>query len=111
MTSELQVFKLEYVNNLYRVDTYFLAKIIAELPIFTIMPIIFTCILYPMVGLRYGFEYFSKAVLTVLLSSDCSLALGYVLSAISNNITTALGLAPVIIIPLMIFGGFLLQIE
>jgi ABC-type multidrug transport system permease subunit len=111
MTSELAVFKQEYMNNLYRVDTYFLAKTIAEFPIFCVMPILFISIEYPMIGLRRGIFHFLKAALTVLLTSDCALSIGYLLSCLAPSINAALGIAPIIIIPLMLFGGFLMQVE
>ena len=37
------------------------------------------------------------------------LSVGYLLSCVSPNVDVALGIAPVVIIPFMLFGGFFLN--
>lgn len=46
---------------LYNVDTYFLGKSLAELPLFLVVPVVWTMIAYPMIGLKSGFFYFAIA--------------------------------------------------
>ncbi|KPM06128.1 ABC transporter sub-family G-like protein 10 [Sarcoptes scabiei] len=48
-SSELPLFFREYSNGMYRTDTYFLAKSLAELPFQLFMPTLFIAILYYMV--------------------------------------------------------------
>ena len=47
---ELPIFMREHFNGTYRVDTYFITKQMAELPIFLTLPIVFTSIVYWMVS-------------------------------------------------------------
>lgn len=47
---ELPIFLREHFSGIYRVDTYYLAKIISELPQYILFPFLFTVILYFMAG-------------------------------------------------------------
>lgn len=51
ITSELPVFLREHKSNIYSVEAYFLAKSLAELPQYTILPMIYGTIIYWMAGL------------------------------------------------------------
>ena len=128
---ELPIFLREHFNGMYRTDTYYLCKQIAELPIFIVSPIIFICIFYWMVGFNEALDRFFMCMLVVLLVTQvvvsfgkwrwktmaqspvnekvpCSIP-GYFVSCISPNLQVALALAPPLIIPIMLFGGFFLN--
>lgn len=49
---ELPIFMREHGNAMYRTDVYFLAKTLAELPLYIIFPAVFVSICYFMVGLN-----------------------------------------------------------
>ncbi|XP_011645073.1 protein white isoform X3 [Pogonomyrmex barbatus] len=49
--AELPIFLREHKNGMYRTDVYFICKTLAEAPIFLAIPLIFTAIVYPMIGL------------------------------------------------------------
>ncbi|CAL8086724.1 unnamed protein product [Orchesella dallaii] len=59
---EIPVLTREHFNGTYRADAYFLAKTIAELPIYLFLPAIFTSISYWMVGLHSDLDRFFRAV-------------------------------------------------
>jgi len=107
--NELPVFLREHFNGMYRTDTYFLTKQLVELPLYIIEPLITLTILYWMVGLNPGAENFLIACAIVLLVVQVVLSLGYLLSCITPNVDIALAVAPVLIIPFMLFGGFYLN--
>ena len=48
--TERPVFLREQANKMYDVVPYYFAKTIAEIPVFTIIPLIFTAITYFLVG-------------------------------------------------------------
>ena len=123
---ELPIFLREHFNGMYRTDTYFLAKQIAELPVVLLAPAIFLGIMYYMVGLNAEFVKFAIALAIielmvqvvisfgkiVILFPDCSLQLlcaGYMISCLANSLEMALGLGPPLLIPLMLFGGLFLN--
>lgn len=107
--AELPVFLRESRSNLYRTDTYFLGKTIAELPLFVLIPVIFTSITYPMIGLRPDFVAFAIALALVTLVANVSTSFGYFISCSSSSISMALSVGPPIIIPFLLFGGYFLN--
>lgn len=121
---------------MYRTDVYFICKTLAEAPIFLAVPLIFTVVVYPMVGLYPDVKHFFIAAGIVALVANVStsfgiieihkqLALcvfslnnyptvfvplaGYLISCISNGVSMALSVGPPVIIPFMLFGGFFLN--
>eukprot|EP00092_Neocalanus_flemingeri_P095212 GFUD01121127.1.p1 GENE.GFUD01121127.1~~GFUD01121127.1.p1 ORF type:complete len:639 (-),score=177.01 GFUD01121127.1:95-2011(-) len=107
--SELPVFLREHFNGMYRSDVYFLAKNLVELPLSIVEPMIVITILYWMVGLNPEADRFFIAAGIVLLVVQVVISLGYFMSCIAPNIDIALAIAPVVIIPFMLFGGFYLN--
>ncbi|XP_011503805.1 PREDICTED: protein white-like [Ceratosolen solmsi marchali] len=107
--SELPIFLREHRNGIYRVDVYFLCKTIAEAPIFIAVPIIFTIITYPMIGLYPNIQHFLATTGIMILVANVSTSFGYFISCISKDISMALSIGPPIIIPFLLFGGFFLN--
>nr|XP_034308874.1 protein white-like [Crassostrea gigas]XP_034308875.1 protein white-like [Crassostrea gigas] len=107
--SEVPIFVREYGSKLYRVDIYYLSKIIVEIPIHVINPAIFMSILYWMSGLVYDNVEFWTAIGIAVLVANAAAGFGYVISAGAPSITAALALAPLLLMPLMMNGGFFLN--
>ena len=102
-----------------------------DLPLYLVEPVILTTILYWMVGLNPDVVRFFTACGIILLVTQVSskvpitllpkclfwilnnlqvvLSVGYFLSCLSPNVDVALAIAPVVIIPFMLFGGFFLN--
>ena len=58
----------EHFNGMYRTDTYFITRQMAEMPVQILSPFIFTCIFYWMVGLNDDPARFLMAcVINILL--------------------------------------------
>ncbi|XP_054167873.1 protein white-like [Oppia nitens] len=87
---EVPIFHREHDNGLYRVSSYFLAKMIAE-------------------NNNNNLDKFFYCLLTCILIANCATGLAYLVSCLSKNSTMALTIAPAILMPLMIFGGFFLN--
>lgn len=123
---------------MYRTDVYFLCKTLAEAPIFIAVPLLFTIIAYPMIGLYPGIDHFFITAGIVALVANVSTSfgmlfiiyimnntsiksylylfdrkifffIGYLISCISNNLSMALSIGPPVIIPFLLFGGFFLN--
>jgi hypothetical protein len=74
-------------------------------------PLIFGTVVYWMVGLRDSFEaYFTFCVILVLVA-NASVSLGYALSAIFRNTTAAIAAGSVLLMPMALFSGLLLDVE
>jgi uncharacterized phage infection (PIP) family protein YhgE len=61
---------------MYRVDTYFLARQLVELPFSLLLPSLFLTIFYLMVGLDLKLDKFLLALLTVLLVVQVAVSVG-----------------------------------
>ncbi|XP_050054218.1 protein white [Aphis gossypii] len=108
--SELPVFMREHHNGMYRTDVYFLSKTLAEVPIFLVIPILFTSIMYYIVGLNPKFIHFLTAILFITLVSLVAVSFGYLVSCASGSISVALSVGPTIVIPFLLFGGYFLNV-
>merc|ERR1712037_267213 len=107
--AELPIFLREHFNGMYRTDTYFICRQLAELPIFLFLPLVFLAIIYYMVGLNAPFVKFAITVAIIELMTQAVASFGYLISCIANSIDMALGLGPPFLIPLMLFGGLFLN--
>lgn len=68
--AELSVFLREHRSGMYRTDVYFLCKSLAEMPVFAIIPVIFTSIAYFMIGMNPEPQrFFITAGVTILITS------------------------------------------
>lgn len=107
--AELPIFNREYQAGCYRVDSYFLAKTIAELPYQIIFPIIFCSVVYPMVGFEADWEKFFLFVLIISLVANTAMSCGYMVSTATPSVQVALAVGPIFILPVMLFGGLFLN--
>ncbi|CAH1245185.1 ABCG1 [Branchiostoma lanceolatum] len=106
---ELDIFKREHRNGMYRTDVYFICKVLAEMPISIILPLIYTSVVYWMVGLYPGWKQYLIAVGVTVLAANVSTAFGYVISASTSSLQTAVTLANLPLVPLILFGGFFIN--
>lgn len=74
--AELPIFLREHKNGMYRTDVYFICKTLAEAPIFLAIPLIFTAIVYPMIGLYPNVNHFFIATAIVALVANVSTSFG-----------------------------------
>ncbi|XP_054289076.1 protein white-like [Macrosteles quadrilineatus] len=109
--SEMPVFMREHHNGMYRTDVYFLCKTLAEVPIFLAIPVLFTAIMYYMVGLNPAPAKFLQAMIIITLVSNVATSFGYFISCVSSSISVALSIGPPIVIPFLLFGGFFLNVR
>ena len=103
--NERPVFLREQANKMYSVSAYYMAKIVAEIPILTFTPMLFSCIIYFKIGLSITATQFFLFFLTVLLNVQCAASFGYLISSIFESEETAVAIAPIIMLPIILFGG------
>ncbi|KAK9886098.1 hypothetical protein WA026_014887 [Henosepilachna vigintioctopunctata] len=108
---ELPLFLREHKNGMYRTDVYFLAKITADLPIYTFINIMGTTICYFAIGLNPEITRWLMCVLICILVTYVVMGAGYVISTISTSIQMAQTLVTVVVTPFLIFGGMFLSIQ
>ncbi|KAK9736642.1 ABC transporter [Popillia japonica] len=109
--SELPIFLREHQNGMYRTDVYFICKTLSETPLFTFVPVIFTCICYFLIGLNPDVTRFFIACGIVTLVAHVAISFGYFISCASSNTSMALSIGPPLMLPFLLFGGFFLNIS
>ena len=80
-----------------------------ELPLYLLEASILFTILYWMAGLNPEAEKFFICLGIAFLILQVVMSLGYFLSWVAPSADVALAIAPVLIIPMMLFGGFYLN--
>ncbi|KAK5645430.1 hypothetical protein RI129_006730 [Pyrocoelia pectoralis] len=109
--AELPVFLREHRNGMYRTDVYFLSKSIAELPLFIAIPVITICICYYSIGLNPNVIHFLIAAGILILVANVAVSFGYFVSCLSNSVDMAMSIAGPMMIPVMLFGGFFINLD
>ena len=109
VTPPILCFLREHFNGTYRTDAYFLSKQIVELPLYVLEASILFTILYWMAQLNPEAERFLAFLGIAFLILQVVMSLGYFLSCVTPSAEIALAIAPVLIIPMMLFGGFYLN--
>ena len=66
-SGEISIMKREHLNGLYRIDVYFVARQLADLPLVILTPVIFMSIFYFMALPDNGFERFLMSTLIAVI--------------------------------------------
>ncbi len=66
----------EHNNGLYRTEAYFLAKQVADVPLYVATPVLFIAIFYYLINMYPPFENFLVAVFITILNVQAAVALG-----------------------------------
>jgi len=102
----------ERSNGMYSIGSYFLGKTISTIPLDIFFPVLTTCIVYFLIGFNTSsdkpFFYFLFAMFGVAYSAS---SFGIFLGCAFPSAELAVTIAPVIIIPFMLFGGFFVKLS
>uniref|UniRef100_A0A8C5JIZ9 Broad substrate specificity ATP-binding cassette transporter ABCG2 n=1 Tax=Junco hyemalis TaxID=40217 RepID=A0A8C5JIZ9_JUNHY len=106
---EKKIFMHEYISGYYRTSAYFIAKLMADLiPIRTMPSIIFTCIVYFMLG-KYA-EAFFIMMFTLMMVSYTATSMALAIAAGQSVVTIANLLSTVAFVFMIIFSGLLVNL-
>jgi len=101
----------ERAKGMYGALPYLLSKIVAELPVATVLSSMFGAVLYPLVNLRKSLRKFMVFLGVSTLNTVTASALGLLIGAVAPSQDTALALFPVAIILNVVFNGMNLSVE
>lgn len=110
--NERAIFIHENSSGYYRTSVYFLSKIFADLIPNRIIPIfVFSAIAYYMMGLKPAFEAFLCFALTLSLVSLAAVSLAFLVSASVSSFAMANILIALPFVFMMVFGGYLVNLN
>jgi ATP-binding cassette subfamily G (WHITE) protein 1 len=90
----------------YRYSSYYVARVIAELPFQLVFAVVYSIIIYWSTGLNPHVENSFIFIAIIALTTLNACALGFIISAISPDAAIANAIGPPIFIILLLYGGF-----
>ncbi|EJD75463.1 CBR-WHT-4 protein [Loa loa] len=107
ITSELPIFLREHCcSRIYSTSAYYLAKSVAELPEYTILPFCYAIIVYFMSGLYLALKAFVIYCTITIVITNLAVSIAYAGACIFGKDSLALTYMPCFILPNLVFGGF-----
>jgi ABC-type multidrug transport system permease subunit len=106
---ERPVFLREYMGGYYGAFSYYWSKTLVELPFNIVFPALFATIAYWMMGFVYSVTDWLIFVLFSVLVALTGAAFGICSASVFEDIGVALTAVPLIILPLMLYGGLLIN--
>eukprot|EP01121_Diplochlamys_sp_Union-15-3_P009968 TRINITY_DN274_c0_g1_i2.p1 TRINITY_DN274_c0_g1~~TRINITY_DN274_c0_g1_i2.p1 ORF type:complete len:571 (+),score=60.37 TRINITY_DN274_c0_g1_i2:290-2002(+) len=95
----------------YRTSAYYLAKNVSDACLLCISPLVFSSIGYWMVGLQPHADKFGIFLLTMVVFVITASSLFLVIATVSPNQVVATIIAPILLVLLLLFGGFYVNAE
>ncbi|KAF5762162.1 putative ABC-type maltose transporter [Helianthus annuus] len=99
----------ERSSAMYRLSSYYFARIAGDLPMELVLPTIFVTVTYWMGGLKPSLITFVLTVLIILFNVLVSQGLGLALGAILMDLKQATTLSSVIMLVFLLAGGYYIQ--
>ncbi|XP_044510446.1 ABC transporter G family member 25-like isoform X2 [Mangifera indica] len=103
---ERAIFVKERASGMYTLSSYFMSRIIGDLPMDLILPIVFLSVTYWMTGLKHEFESFLLTLLVLLGYVLVSQGLGLALGAIIMDAKQASTIVTVTMLAFVLSGGY-----
>ncbi|KAI4357886.1 hypothetical protein L6164_001805 [Bauhinia variegata] len=106
---ERPMLKKERSSGMYHLSSYYVARMVGDLPMELVLPTIFVTIAYWMGGLKPSVVTFLLTLLIILLNVLVSQGIGLALGAILMNVKQATTLASVTMLVFLLAGGYYIQ--
>ncbi|XP_053260081.1 broad substrate specificity ATP-binding cassette transporter ABCG2-like isoform X2 [Podarcis raffonei] len=108
---EKKIFIHEYISGYYRISAYFFSKLMADLiPMRTLPSIIFTSIVYFMLGLKPTAEAFFIMMFTLMMVSYTATSMALAIAAGQSVVAVANLLMTIAFVFMIIFSGLLVNL-
>lgn len=109
---EKKLFIHEYISGYYRVSSYFFGKLLSDLlPMRTLPSIIYTCILYFMLGLKPMVEAFFIMMFTLMMVAFTASSMALAIAAGQSVVSIATLLMTIAFVFMMLFSGLLVNLR
>ena len=106
--SERKVFIHEYSSQMYGTKTYYFSKIVLEVPLLLLLPLVELCITFWGIGYRNG--AFMKFYIVNQMSVQAGTSLGYLLSSLFEDTASVIHVGPSVFGMSILFAGFVINL-
>uniref|UniRef100_A0A8C8VVA5 Broad substrate specificity ATP-binding cassette transporter ABCG2 n=1 Tax=Peromyscus maniculatus bairdii TaxID=230844 RepID=A0A8C8VVA5_PERMB len=104
-------YRHEYISGYYRVSSYFFGKLISDLlPMRFLSSVLFTCILYFMLGLKKEVAAFFIMMFTLIMVAYTASSMALAIAAGQSVVSVATLLMTISFVFMMIFSGLLVNL-
>ncbi|XP_063773084.1 broad substrate specificity ATP-binding cassette transporter ABCG2 isoform X2 [Pseudophryne corroboree] len=108
---EKKIFIHEYISGYYRLSSYFVSKLLGDLlPMRTLPSIIFTCVIYFMIGYKPTVGCFFTMMFTLMMLSYTATAMALAIAAGQDVVAVANLLMTICFVFMIIFSGLLVNL-
>ncbi|XP_051008252.1 broad substrate specificity ATP-binding cassette transporter ABCG2 [Acomys russatus] len=108
---EKKLFIHEYISGYYRVSSYFFGKLISDLLPMRFLPsVIYTCIVYFMLGLKKEVEAFFIMMFTLIMVAYTASSMALAIAAGQSVVSVATLLMTISFVFMMLFSGLLVNL-
>jgi ABC-type multidrug transport system permease subunit len=108
---ERPVLLREHEAGAYRIDAFYFARTLSDVPFQIIFPTAFVAIIWALAGVSDDADRFGLFLAVLLLASNGGFSLGFLLSAVAPSVEVALGLAPLVLLPFMLTAGLFVNVD
>ncbi|XP_003414134.1 broad substrate specificity ATP-binding cassette transporter ABCG2 isoform X1 [Loxodonta africana] len=109
---EKKLFIHEYISGYYRVSSYFFGKLLSDLLPMRMLPsIIFTCIIYFLLGLKPTAEAFFIMMFSLMMVAYTASSMGLAVAAGQSVVSIATLLMTICFVFMMLFSGLLVNLK
>ncbi|CAH7145414.1 broad substrate specificity ATP-binding cassette transporter ABCG2 [Phodopus roborovskii] len=109
---EKKLFIHEYISGYYRVSSYFFGKLISDLLPMRLLPsVLFTCILYFMLGLKKDVGAFFIMMFSLIMVAYTASSMALAIAAGQSVVSVATLLMTISFVFMMIFSGLLVNLK
>lgn len=109
--AEKPVIQREYNSGLLSASAHMVAKMLADLTIQLVFPLIFATVGYWLMGLNDDFCRFCIVTSLVWLVSNTAMSVGYFASGVASSAETSSVICNLTLLPLNLFGGFMVRLQ
>lgn len=103
---ERALFSKEYNSGLYDIIPYYFSKLIIEIPLTGIFPAVFIAIIYYAINFYNDISIFFLTIFIAVLASWFATLLGLFFGSLIKDSKMAIDIAPLVLVPFLIFSGF-----
>ncbi|KAL8131450.1 ABC transporter G family member 9 [Apium graveolens] len=106
---ERMMLEKERASGMYRLSSYFMSRVVGDLPMELVLPTVFVIITYWMAGLKRTSKNFFLTLLALLCNVLVSQGLGLAIGALVMDQKSATILGSVIMLSFLLAGGYYVQ--